>query len=73
MSGYDEYHPYGDGMAANEPPEYPAEWSAEERVSAYWYALNRGIRVRSSNAWESVLVDARRTAGRHVGFKRGES
>lgn len=61
--GYD--HP-GDVFAEPEPPPYPAEWTAEQRVSAYWYVHSRGIKVRSTKAWEAILVDAQRTTKRHL-------
>ncbi len=58
-------HP-GDAFAAPDPPPYPTEWTAEERLSAYWYAHGRGIQVRSTTGWNAVLADAQRTTGRHL-------
>lgn len=56
-------HP-GDAVAELDPPPYPAEWNSEQRLSAYWYAHGRGIKVRSEKAWEAILADAERTTGR---------
>ncbi len=56
----------GDAYAAADPPPYPTEWTAEQRVGAYWYTLNRGIKVRSTAHWKSILADAARTSQRHL-------
>jgi hypothetical protein len=59
----------GDAFASADPPPYPTEWTPEERVGAYWYALNYGITVRSTASWKAVLADAQRTAQRHEPLK----
>lgn len=56
----------GDAFVEVDPPPYPAEWTAEERVSAYWYAHGREIKVRSTKGWYAVLTDAQRTTRRHL-------
>lgn len=57
-------YPPGDMIAA-ETPNYPDEWTSDQRLTAYWYALGYGIKVRSTHAWHNVLADAERTADRH--------
>lgn len=57
-------YPPGD-MYALETPNYPEDWTATQRLTAYWYALGHGIKVRSTHAWQAVLADAERTADRH--------
>jgi len=57
-------YPPGD-LIAEETPNYPEEWTSDQRVAAYWFALGHGIKVRSTNAWHAVLADAERTADRH--------
>lgn len=63
-SEMDGNHP-GDAYAVTDPPPYPAEWTPEQRVGAYWYAHSRGIKPRTTDAWNAVLADAQRTADRH--------
>lgn len=60
--GYE--HP-GDAKAAADSPPMPADWTAEERTSAYWYALSKRIELRSTESWRHVLADAKRSASRH--------
>jgi hypothetical protein len=57
-------HFYGDNLAEDEPP-YPADWDSNQRLTAYWYAHGRSIKVRSTEAWRGVLIDAQRSAQRH--------
>jgi hypothetical protein len=55
----------GDAYAAADPPTYPENWTAQQRVGAYWYAHSRGIKPRTTEAWNAVLAGAQRTANRH--------
>jgi hypothetical protein len=56
--------PPGD-FYAYETPNYPPEWTRDQRLCAYWFALGHNIKVQSTHAWHAVLVDAERTAERH--------
>jgi len=56
--------PLGDFYAL-ETPNYPEEWTRDQRLCAYWYALGHNIKVQSTHAWHAVLADAQRTADRH--------
>lgn len=42
-------------------PDYPAEWSPEERLSAYWYVVkNRAAHPATTENWRTILRAARR-------------
>ena len=45
-------------------PDYPDEWTPEQRLTAYWYATSRNIEIRNTDMWPAILADAERTAQR---------
>ena len=50
--------------ALTELPDYPAEWTAEQRVAAYWHALYHTGMPANTRGWETVLSIAGREAER---------
>jgi hypothetical protein len=48
----------GDSKAAPDPAPYPEHWTAEQRVTAYWYALRQHATPTSGNSWEALLKQA---------------
>jgi hypothetical protein len=56
-------HP-GDAIAKPVPPDYPAEFSSVQRLTAYWYAQTHHITVDGVNGWYGVLAAAERIAER---------
>jgi hypothetical protein len=59
--GYE--HP-GDAIAQPVPPDYPAEFTRDQRLTAYWYAQSHQITVDGINGWYGVLAAAERIAER---------
>lgn len=49
----DEHFP-GDAKAAPDPADYPAGWTAEQRTSAYWYAVNLHAVPHTTAGWEAI-------------------
>lgn len=59
--GYE--HP-GDALAQRDPAEYPADWTPQQRLTAYWYAHGYQITVDSTDSWRGVLIAAERISDR---------
>jgi hypothetical protein len=59
------YETPGDAKAAPEHAAYPEDWTAEERLAAYWYAHRRSITVRNTNEWSGVRTRLEDDAERH--------
>jgi hypothetical protein len=49
---------------ADDPPDYPPAWTADQRLTAYWYIVNHHVTVESTSAWQGVLISAEREADR---------
>lgn len=41
-------------------PPYPADWTPEQRVSAYWFALNHTRLPSTTDGWRTVDTLAHR-------------
>jgi hypothetical protein len=52
----DEHYP-GDRFAAPDHPEYPHNWTPEQRITAYWQGLASGFPSYTSG-WNGVLAQA---------------
>lgn len=50
-----EWYP-GDAKAAPDPAPYPADWSPEQRVTAYWYARRFYAVPHTTEGWRALLV-----------------
>lgn len=47
-----------------ELPDYPVEWTSEERLAAYWYLVkSRCTRPAKTENWHTILRIARRPSG----------
>lgn len=44
----------GDAKAAKDPADYPKGWTAEQRSSAYWYAINMRAVPHSTAGWVAI-------------------
>ena len=54
---------YPGGEKAEEPaPNFPTEFTADHRVTCYWYAHKLKIHPRNSNEWHNILRSAQREA-----------
>jgi hypothetical protein len=49
----DEHYP-GDSKAALDPAPYPAQWNAEQRVSAYWHATSLHAVPHTTAGWLAI-------------------
>jgi hypothetical protein len=47
-------HYPGDAKAAPDPGEYPAEWDADQRCGAYWFALRLKAVPRTTAGWRAI-------------------
>jgi hypothetical protein len=47
----------------HETAEYPREWTSEQRVAAYWWALGHRINVWTTAGWYQVQRDLQAHAG----------
>jgi hypothetical protein len=45
----------GDEKAAPDPPDYPREWTTEQRVSAYWHAVRLRAMPTTTKGWHAIL------------------
>lgn len=61
----DLYQRRSEDKAAPDPAPYPEDWTPEQRVSAYWYTLARGITVQTDTGWNAVLTQIEREHQRH--------
>lgn len=48
----------------NDIPPYPPEWTAQQRVTAYWHALNFTHLPTTTDQWHSVAKSMEREANR---------
>lgn len=55
--GYDHR---GDTLVQPDPPDYPHNWTTEQRLAAYWHALAHAITVDTTTGWHGVLASADR-------------
>jgi hypothetical protein len=53
----------------NEIPPYPAEWTPEQRVAAYWHALNFTHFPGVTEGWFAVWKSLEREQKRRVAVK----
>lgn len=63
-SDADEVYP-GDVKAAADPGDYPHEWTAEQRVSAYWYANSLRAMPATTAGWRALADQLERERERH--------
>jgi hypothetical protein len=61
----DNWHP-GDALAAPDLPPYPADWTSEQRVGAYWAALRMRVTPTSTNSWRAILTQAQKQHQKHT-------
>lgn len=54
-----EHYP-GNAKAAQDAADYPADWDAEQRTSAYWYAVNLHAMPHTTGGWESLAEQRER-------------
>jgi hypothetical protein len=50
----------GNAKAATDPPPYPHEWTTEQRLTAYWFALNNEAWPAYTSGWPAILQAAQR-------------
>lgn len=50
----DDGHYPGDAKAAPDFAEYPADWDADQRRKAYWYAVKMRAWPRTTASWEAL-------------------
>lgn len=48
-------------------PPYPSEWTAEQRIAAYWHALNFTNFPGITEGWHAVWKSLEREQGRRAG------
>jgi hypothetical protein len=48
--------PPGDEKAAPDPPDYPREWTAQQRRSAYWFAVRMHAMPSTEKGWHAILA-----------------
>lgn len=48
-----------------EPADYPPDWTADQRLTAYWHALRSGALPSTETGWTTVLDHATRTRHDH--------
>lgn len=54
-----EHYP-GDAKTAPDPAPYPLGWDAEQRASAYWYAVNLHAVPHSTSGWVAIATQLER-------------
>lgn len=54
-----EHYP-GDAKTAPDPALYPAGWSADQRVAAYWYAATMHAMPHTTAGWEAIAKQLER-------------
>jgi hypothetical protein len=52
-SGHTEHYP-GDEKAGRDLADYPAGWTPEQRIDAYWYAMNTRAVPHTTAGWEAI-------------------
>lgn len=50
--------------ASSELPDYPDDWTSEQRLSAYWHTIDTGTRPATTKNWHTVLKAAQARKGR---------
>jgi hypothetical protein len=64
IDGKPEHYP-GDAKAAADLPDYPAGWTAEQRMTAYWYVIReRHTWPATTDNWRTILHLAQRPRAR---------
>jgi hypothetical protein len=59
----DDGEQYPGDELAGQTAEYPREWTSEQRVAAYWWALGHRINVWTTAGWHQVQRDLQAHAG----------
>ena len=59
-------HHHGDTKAAKDFGEYPADWDAEQRLGAYWYAMNLHAVPQTTAGWEAIAEQMAEARERRV-------
>jgi hypothetical protein len=67
----DEHYP-GDAKAADDLPDYPREWTAEQRVGAYWAALRLNATPTNTNSWYAIVEQAAERHKKHTEILEAE-
>lgn len=55
----EEHYP-GDAKAAPDPADYPAHWDTEQRLAAYWFAVNMHAIPHTTAGWEAIAKQIER-------------
>ena len=55
---------YANEEDISEPPDFPAEWTSEQRVAAYWHALNFTHFPGTTEGWWAVQKSLGRESAR---------
>lgn len=50
----------GDLKAADDPGDYPSDWTSEQRLSAYWYAVRLGGIPATTAGWAAIEKQLKR-------------
>jgi hypothetical protein len=43
-------------------PDYPADWTREQRLCAYWHTVRTGTKPATTENWHTVLAAAKKNA-----------
>lgn len=62
----DEHYP-GDAKAAPDPAPYPADWTVEQRTSAYWYAVTLHAMPHTTAGWVGIAKQLERKRAEREG------
>lgn len=65
--------PAGDEKAAPDLPDYPHEWTAQQRVSAYWAAVQLNAVPTSTNSWVAIVQQAEKNRLKHTVIMESEA
>lgn len=61
----------GDEKAAPDPPDYPREWTVQQRLSAYWYARKLHAMPSTTKGWHAILDQLEQHEARHEAIREG--
>lgn len=60
------YEYRGDAMAGTDPPDYPHQWTPEQRATAYWFHHKQhSPPLKTTDQWEHLLKQAENEKQRH--------